>query len=62
MKKIFLLIANSLDDLSKLCFSTKAGVSLHGISDAARALGLETICGKVDLDELKATSLPCILH
>ena len=35
----------SIDSLSKICFASKDGVSLLGISEAAGELGLKTTCG-----------------
>jgi ATP-binding cassette subfamily B protein len=48
--------------LSQLCFATAEGVSLLGISEAATELGFETIAGKVPVDKLSRSPLPCILH
>lgn len=48
--------------LEELCFPTKEGVSLKGIGDAARALGLENRGGKVAVEQLRELPLPCILH
>lgn len=45
----------------KLCFATTEGVSLMAIKQAAESLGLNTICGKVSLDRLCLTVLPCVL-
>ena len=52
----------SLDSLSKICFATAEGVSLLGINEAAKILGLETLCAKVCPEELSEVPLPCILH
>ncbi|MCH3970465.1 MAG: cysteine peptidase family C39 domain-containing protein [Prevotella sp.] len=48
--------------LSNLCFATAEGVSLLGISEAATELGFETIAGKMPVDKLSRSPLPCILH
>jgi ATP-binding cassette subfamily B protein len=37
-------------------------VSLLGISEAATELGFETIAGKITVDKLSRSPLPCILH
>lgn len=37
----------SLDSLSRICFATAEGVSLLGINEAAKILGLETLCARV---------------
>lgn len=56
-KKIY-----STDTLHHYCFATNEGVSLLGISDAAKKLGLRTVCGRITVNQLNASSLPCILH
>lgn len=48
--------------LSHLCFATTEGVSLLGITEAAKALGLKTVAARVSVDELRELPLPCILH
>lgn len=48
--------------LSRLCFATTEGVSLLGITEAAKALGLKTVAARVSVDELRELPLPCILH
>ena len=48
--------------LHHYCFATNEGVSLLGISDAAKKLGLRTVCGRITVNQLNASSLPCILH
>ena len=52
----------SLDSLSKLCFATTEGVSMLGINETAKTLGLDTVCAKTNVVELRETPLPCILH
>ena len=39
--------------LSRLCFATTEGVSLLGITEAAKALGLKTVAARVSVDELR---------
>ena len=41
----------SSEYLSELCFATNEGVSLLGISDAAERLGMQTVCGRLTMDE-----------
>ncbi len=36
----------SSDSLSKLCFATTEGVSMLGINETAKTLGIETVCAK----------------
>lgn len=48
--------------LSEYCCPTTQGVSLAGISQAARALGLETRSARMTLDHLSEIELPAILH
>lgn len=52
----------SLDELSDICFATRQGVSLLGISEAASQLGLHTVCGRASVEMLRKAPLPCILH
>jgi len=52
----------SLDTLSRICFATNEGVSLLGISEAAQRIGLETVSGRVCVDQFSSASMPRILH
>lgn len=52
----------SLDFLGKFCFATTEGVSMMGISDAARRLGLEVVAGRVPVKALEHIDGPVILH
>lgn len=52
----------SLEFLSKLCYTSSEGVSLHNISEATEKLGFQSICGKVSIEQLARISHPCILH
>lgn len=52
----------SLKSLSKYCHASNDGVSLLGIRDAAQKLGLEVVCGKINLTDIKTHMLPCIIH
>lgn len=51
-----------IDYLSRFCFPTNQGVSLKGIADAARQIGLKTSSARVSLHDLADMPLPCILH
>lgn len=51
-----------IENLSKYCFATAQGVSLKGIADAARKIGLKTISARISLDDLSKMPMPCILH
>lgn len=51
-----------IDYLSQYCFPTKQGVSLRGISDAAKQIGLKPTSAYLSIDDLTNLSLPCILH
>lgn len=48
--------------LSKMCHSTVEGVSMLGISETAKKLGLNVMCGYLSIDTLNHIQLPCILH
>ena len=52
----------SLDALSHVCFATTEGVSMLGISEAAKMLGLDTVCVRATVDNLAKAEMPCILH
>ena len=52
----------SIDTLSQICHATTEGVSMLGISEAATSLGFQTTCGRISIDQLSQTPLPCILH
>jgi len=54
----------SLQYLRENSFLTKEGVSLLGISEAAKKIGLETLSAKLTTDTLitEKKILPCILH
>lgn len=54
--------AYSLDTLSQYCYATTEGVSMLGISEAAKSLGLDTLSGKITMERLAESPLPCILH
>ena len=52
----------TLERLANCCFATTEGVSLLGISEAARKLELNTTCGRMTIGQLAQVPLPCILH
>lgn len=52
----------SLNFLSKFCSVTPQGVSMLGLNEAAKTLGLHTHCARASVFELKANVLPCILQ
>ena len=52
----------SLKQLSEICHATNEGVSLLGVLDAAKHVGLKAFAGRFTIEELKKQSLPCILH
>lgn len=52
----------SLDELSKLCSTSRVGVTLLGINEAASELGFRTFCGKPTIEQLTEAPLPAILH
>lgn len=52
----------SLGYLEEFCTPTAEGVSMKGISDGARALGLESAGYTAATDDLKELPLPCVLH
>lgn len=52
----------SINKIRQLCQTTKTGVNLLGISEAAETLGFRTYGAQLDLDQLNQVELPCILH
>ena len=48
----------------KVSFITREGVSLLGISEAAKSIGFETFAAKISIEKLKENKdvFPCILH
>ncbi len=52
----------SLDFLSRFCHATAEGMSMLGISQAARELGFRTAAARVTPGQLWECPLPAILH
>jgi len=52
----------SIYKIRKLCQTTKSGVNLLGISEAAEKLGFRTYGVRLTLEQLREAELPCILH
>lgn len=52
----------SLELLSQICHSTVEGVSLMGILQGARKIGLNAIPINATVTQLKALNKPCIIH
>lgn len=53
----------SAETMQRLCFVTREGVSLLGISGAAEGLGLRTVCGRITMEKVvEQRPFPCILH
>lgn len=52
----------SIHKIRKLCQTTKDGVNMLGISEAAEKLGFRTYGVRLNLDQLNEIELPCILH
>lgn len=52
----------SIHKIRKLCQTTKNGVNLLGISEAAEKLGFRTYGVRLALDQLREAELPCVLH
>lgn len=51
-----------IDFLSNYCIPTTQGVSLRGIADAARKIGLNAHSARINLSDLQDIPMPCILH
>ena len=52
----------SIHKIRKLCQTTKNGVNLLGISEAAEKLGFRTYGVRLSLERLQEIELPCVLH
>lgn len=52
----------SIHKIRRLCQTTKKGVNLLGISEAAEKLGFRTYGVRLSLEQLHEVELPCILH
>lgn len=52
----------SVSRLSHYCFATTEGISLLGISEAAKKIGLQNVCMQIPISQLYETHPPCILH
>ncbi|WP_313240711.1 peptidase domain-containing ABC transporter [Sphingobacterium multivorum] len=52
----------SIHKIRKLCQTTKNGVNMLGISEAAEKLGFRTYGVRLNLEQLAEVELPCILH
>lgn len=52
----------SIHKIRKLCQTTKNGVNLLGISEAAEKLGFRTYGVRLSLERLRDVELPCVLH
>ena len=53
---------HSIEYLDRFCHANISGVSMLGIADGARSIGLNTVTVAASTDELKNIVLPCILH
>lgn len=52
----------SSTQLYEECHASKAGVSLLGIYNTAKSLGLDVFCGKTNSVIIQQLDIPCILH
>ncbi len=52
----------SISWLESLCHASREGVSLKALHDLSIELGMDSVAGKVSLDDLYEVPLPCILH
>nr|DAC75808.1 TPA_exp: ABC transporter ATP-binding protein [Elizabethkingia anophelis] len=52
----------SLQFLRDICHLSKDGVSLLGISEAAKKIGFETYAGNLKISDFSQDLLPCVLH
>ena len=52
----------SVEYLSQVCCATHDGVSFLGIAQAAKKIGLKSLCGHASVEGILQAPLPCILH
>ncbi|QTE23605.1 peptidase domain-containing ABC transporter [Polaribacter cellanae] len=52
----------SIKYLRNISYVTREGASLLGLSEASRQIGFNTFSGKLSLDNLSRTQLPCIIY
>ena len=52
----------SINKLRRICETSKQGVSMYSISNAAEQIGFNTLGVKVKAEDLREAPLPCILH
>lgn len=56
-------VDHSLEELRDMCYISREGVSLMGISEAAGKIGFRTVGVKITFDQLcNKAELPCIVH
>lgn len=58
----FLGVPYGIDDLARICYVTREGVSMLTLSRAADRLGLKATTVKVTADRLRHLPMPAILH
>ena len=52
----------SVEYLFQVCCATHDGVSFLGIAQAAKKIGLKSLCGNASVEGILQAPLPCILH
>lgn len=53
----------SAEYMRRMCVVSRNGVTMHSLNEAAQKIGFQTVCGKMNLDDLVTDRpLPCILH
>jgi ATP-binding cassette subfamily B protein len=53
----------TIQRLRDMCYATRAGVSLLGMSDAAEKIGFKTLCIRLNFSQLAENiPFPCIIH
>ena len=50
------------ESLSRICRPTTEGLSMLGISEAVKKVGLSVLCGALSSNSISKSLLPCILH
>lgn len=48
--------------MGQICRATSEGVSMLGMSQAVELLGFQSVCARIEIQQLTHTMLPCIIH
>ena len=52
----------SLEEIRELVGTTRVGSTLYKLSEAAEEIGFKSLCVKINYNQLKEATVPCIIH